>query len=157
MRRSLPQITCRVSDTLIARGHHGLIVTTPGSATGPAETAEAMEVDLGAVVHSEVFLLGEEPVLLLVSAAHRVDPARTGRRLEGALIPAPPHLVMRYTGQLPGSVAPVGHPVNLPTWVDTSLSEHRELWAAGGSPATVFRTSYPELLRITAGLSIDVD
>lgn len=157
MRRSLPQITCRVSDTLIARGHHGLIVTAPESATGPAETAEAMEVELGALVHSEVFLLGDEPILLLVSAAHRVDPERTGARLEGTLVPAPPHLVMRYTGQLPGSVAPIGHPANLPTWVDSRLSGHRELWAAGGSPGTVFRTSYTELLRITAGLSLDLD
>jgi hypothetical protein len=95
---------------LIARGHHGLIVTAPESATGPAETAEAMEVELGALVHSEVFLLGDEPILLLVSAAHRVDPERTGARLEGTLIPAPPHLVMRYTGQLPGSVANCGPP-----------------------------------------------
>ncbi|WP_459548934.1 YbaK/EbsC family protein [Nocardia sp. X0981] len=157
MRRSLPPITCRVSDTLIARGHHGLIITAPESATTAAATAEVMETDLGALVQAEVFLLGDEPILLLVSAAHRVDTARTGARLDGALIPAPPHLVVRYTGQLPGSIAPVGHPVNLPTWVDSALSEFRELWAAGGSPGTVFRTSYPELLRITAGLSLDVD
>ncbi|WP_058853366.1 YbaK/EbsC family protein [Nocardia jinanensis] len=157
MRRSLPQITCRVSDTLIARGHHGLIVTAPESATGPVETAEALEVELAALVHSQVFLLGDDPILLLVSAVHRVDTERTGARLDGPLIPAPPHLVVRYTGQLPGSIAPVGHPANLPTWVDSGLSGHRELWAAGGSPGTVFRTSYQELLRITAGLSLDLD
>ncbi|MEU1985777.1 YbaK/EbsC family protein [Nocardia sp. NPDC019395] len=157
MRRSLPPITCRVSDTLIARGHHGLIVTAPESAVGPAETAHAMEVELGALVHAQVFLLGDEPILLLVSAAGTVDTARTGARLDGVLVPAPPHLAVKYTGQPPGSIAPVGHPANLPTWVDSTLSQFGELLAAGGSPGTVFRTSYTELLRITAGLSIDVD
>jgi prolyl-tRNA editing enzyme YbaK/EbsC (Cys-tRNA(Pro) deacylase) len=157
MRRSLPPITCRVSDTLIARGHHGLIVTVPESAAGPTETAHAMEVEPGALVQAQVFLLGDEPILLLVSAAHPVDTARTGARLDGVLVPAPPHLTVKYTGQLPGSIAPVGHPANLPTWVDSTLSRFGELLAAGGSPGTVFRTSYAELLRITAGLSIDVD
>ncbi|WP_280397589.1 YbaK/EbsC family protein [Nocardia carnea] len=157
MRRSLPPITCRVSDTLIARGHHGLIVSVPESAVGPVETAQAMEVDPGALVQAQVFLLGDEPILLLVSAAHQVDARRTGARLDGVLIPAPPHLAVKYTGQLPGSIAPVGHPVNLPTWVDSMLAGFGELLAAGGCPGTVFRTSYPELLRITAGLSLEME
>ncbi|MEU4316292.1 YbaK/EbsC family protein [Nocardia sp. NPDC024068] len=156
MRRSLPPITCRVSDTLIARGHHGLIVSAPESATGAADTARVLEVELGALVRAEVFLLDEEPILLLVSAAHEVDPTRVGARLDGPLTPAPPHLVMRYTGHMPGSVAPVGHPTNLSTWVDSTLARFGELWAAGGSPGTVFRTCYSELLRITAGLSLEV-
>ncbi|MFI1465069.1 YbaK/EbsC family protein [Nocardia carnea] len=157
MRRSLPPITCRVSDTLIARGHHGLIVTVPESAAGPAETAHAMDVAPGALVQAQVFLLGDDPILLLVSASHRVDAARTGARLDGELVAAPPHLAVKYTGQLPGSIAPVGHPANLPTWVDSTLSRFGELVAAGGYPGAVFRTSYSELLRITAGLSLDVE
>lgn len=115
-----------------------------------------LEVELGALVRAEVFLLDEEPILLLVSAAHEVDPTRVGARLDGPLTPAPPHLVMRYTGHMPGSVAPVGHPTNLSTWVDSTLARFGELWAAGGSPGTVFRTCYSELLRITAGLSLEV-
>lgn len=134
-----------------------MIVTVPESAAGPAETAHAMGVTPGALVQAQVFLLGDDPILLLVSAAHRVDATHTGARLDGELVPAPPHLAVKYTGQLPDSIAPVGHPANLPTWVDSTLSGFGELVAAGGYPGAVFRTSYPELLRITAGLSLEVE
>ncbi|MBF6128873.1 YbaK/EbsC family protein [Nocardia brasiliensis] len=157
MRRStLPPIACRVADTLIARGHHGVIVTQPAPTPTVADAARALGVEVGAITTAAVFLLDEDPVLLLVSGAHEVDLTVTGKRLEGTLTPAPAELVRQVTGQPIGGVAPVGHPTNLPTWVDSELSRHREVWAAGGHPNTVFRTSFHELVRITAGLPIDV-
>ncbi|MET7768186.1 YbaK/EbsC family protein [Nocardia sp. NPDC005366] len=156
-RSSLPPVACRVSDTLIARGHHGVIVSRPESAATAADAARVLGVDVGAITKSLVFLLDEDPVLLLVSGAHQVDLQQTGRRLEGTLTRAPADMVREVTGQPIGGVAPVGHPTNLPTWVDNALSGHREVWAAGGHPNTVFRTSFRELVRITAGLPIDMD
>lgn len=157
MRRSLPPVAARVSDTLIARGHHGVIVTRSEPTHTAEQAAQALGVEVGAITKSLVFLLDDDPVLLLVSGAHQVDLGRTGERLEGTLTRAPAELVREVTGQPLGGVAPVGHPTNLPTFVDNALSGHRELWAAGGHPNTVFRTSFPELVRITAGLAIDVD
>jgi|UPI0002D2D807 prolyl-tRNA editing enzyme YbaK/EbsC (Cys-tRNA(Pro) deacylase) len=157
MRRSLPPVACRVADTLIARGHHGVIVTHPDRPTAAAEAARALGVDIGAITLARLYLLDDDPVLLLVSGAHEVDLAHTGERLEGTLTPAPDELVLEVTGHPVDAVAPVGHPTNIPTWVDTALSHHRELWAAGGHPDTVFRTTFRELVRITAGLPIDVD
>jgi prolyl-tRNA editing enzyme YbaK/EbsC (Cys-tRNA(Pro) deacylase) len=146
-----------VSDTLIARGHHGVIVTQDEPTHTAAEAAQALGVEVGAIAKSLVFLLDEDPVLLLVSGEHQVDLTRTGERLQGTLTRAPATMVREVTGQPIGGVAPVGHPANLSTYVDNALSRHRELWAAGGHPNTVFRTSFTELVRITAGLAIDVD
>lgn len=158
MRRStLSPVACLVSDTLIARGHHGVIVTQQAPTPTAADAARALGVEVGAITKSLVFLLNDDPVLLLVSGAHQVDLDKTGARLEGTLTRAPAKLVRSVTGQPIGGVAPVGHPTNLPTWVDNALSGHHELWAAGGHPNTVFRTSFRELVRITAGLPIDVD
>ncbi|MBF6337640.1 YbaK/EbsC family protein [Nocardia abscessus] len=156
-RSSLPPVACRVADTLISRGHHGLIVAQPEPTHTAADAARALGVDVGAITKSLVFLLDDDPVLLLVSGEHQVDLAKTGARLEGTLTRAPADLVRAVTGQPIGGVAPVGHPTNLPTWVDNALGRHREIWAAGGHPNTIFRTSFPELLRITAGLPLDVD
>ncbi|MEU7766307.1 YbaK/EbsC family protein [Nocardia sp. NPDC049190] len=158
MRRSLlSPVACRVADTLIARGHHGLILTQSTPTHTALDAARALGVDVGAITKSLVFLLDDEPVLLLVSGAHQVDVSNTGARLEGKLTRAPADLVRAVTGQPIGGVAPVGHPTNLPTWVDNALSAHREVWAAGGHPNTIFRTSFRELVRITAGLAIDMD
>ncbi|MFI9505818.1 YbaK/EbsC family protein [Nocardia sp. NPDC052566] len=156
-RSSLPPVATRVADTLIARGHHGVIVNQPAATHTAADAALALGVELGAITKSLVFLLDDDPVLLLVSGAHQVDLHNTGKRLEGTLTRAPAAMVREVTGQPIGGVAPVGHPTNLPTWVDNALAEHREVWAAGGHPNTVFRTSFRELVRITAGLPIDVD
>ncbi|MFC9993115.1 YbaK/EbsC family protein [Nocardia sp. NPDC127526] len=157
MRRSLPPVAAKVSDTLIARGHHGVIITQPQPTHTAAEAAQALNVPVGAITKSLVFLLDEDPVLLLVSGEHQVHLERTGRRLEGRLTRATAAMVRELTGQPIGGVAPVGHPVNLPTYIDTALSRHTELWAAGGHPNTLFRTTFGELVRITAGLAIDMD
>ncbi|MFI5779983.1 YbaK/EbsC family protein [Nocardia sp. NPDC051570] len=157
MRRSLPPVTSRVSDTLIARGHHGVIVTQSEPTHTAEQAAQALGVAVGAITKSLVFLLDDDPVLLLVSGAHQVDIERTGQRLDGTLTRASAEVAREVTGQPIGGVAPVGHPTNLPTYVDNALSGHRELWAAAGHPNTVFRTSFTELVRITAGLAIDVD
>lgn len=157
MRRSLPPLASKVSDTLIARGHHGVIITQPLPVHTAQEAADAIGVDVGAIIKSLVFLLDDDPVLLLVSGKHQVQLDRTGERLEGTLTRASADLVREVTGQPIGGVSPVGHPTNLPTYIDNALARHAELWAAGGHPNTLFRTTFGELVRITAGLAIDVD
>ncbi|MGF7122912.1 YbaK/EbsC family protein [Rhodococcus sp. TAF43] len=156
MPRLLHPNAAHVADTLIARGHHGVIVTQPAPTHSAAEAAEALGVQLGAIVKSLVFLLDDEPVLLLVSGAHEVDVAATGVRLQGTLSRAPLDVVREVTGQPIGGVAPLGHPTNLPTYLDSALAGHPDLWAAAGHPDTVFRTTFPELLRVTAGLAVDM-
>ncbi|MGC0362051.1 prolyl-tRNA editing enzyme YbaK/EbsC (Cys-tRNA(Pro) deacylase) [Rhodococcus sp. 27YEA15] len=146
-----------VAEILISRGHHGIIVTQAEATHTAADAAAAVGVDVGAITKSLVFLLDDDPVLLLVSGAHQVDLDKTGRRMEGKLTRAPLETAKAATGQPIGGVAPLGHPTNLPTYVDTALAQYPQLWAAAGHPTTVFRTTYSELLRITAGLAIDVD
>ena len=156
MRRLLHPNASHVADTLIARGHHGVIITQPTPTHTAADAAGALGVDVGAIVKSLVFLLDDDPVLLLVSGNHEVNLDKTGTRLEGVLTRAPAETVRHATGQ-PIGATPIGHPTNLPTYIDNALAEFPELWAAAGHPNTVFRTTFSELLRITAGLAIDMD
>ncbi|MGB3770123.1 MAG: YbaK/EbsC family protein [Rhodococcus sp. (in: high G+C Gram-positive bacteria)] len=146
-----------VAEVLIARGHHGVIVTQPEPMHTARQAATINGVELGAVVKSLVFLLDDDPVLFLVSGSHNVDLAATGRRVGGTLARAPIEVVEHATGQPVGGIAPVGHPTNLSTFVDTALQEHPQLWAAAGHANTTFRTTFSELLRITAGLAVDVE
>lgn len=156
MPRLLHPNAAHVADILISRGHHGVVVTSADPCPSAEAAAESIGVAVGAIVKSLVFVLDDEPILLLVSGAHRVNTEATGKRLEGTLTAAPLDLVELATGQPVGGIAPVGHPTNLPTFVDESLARYPELWAAAGHPNTVFRTTCSELLRITAGLAIDV-
>ncbi|QBJ97033.1 YbaK/EbsC family protein [Rhodococcus sp. ABRD24] len=157
MPRLLHPHAAHVADTLIARGHHGVIVTQPAPTHSAETAAETLGVQPGAIVKSLVFLLDDEPVLLLVSGAHEVNLAAAGGRLQGTLVRAPLDIAREVTGQPIGGIAPLGHPTNLPTYLDTALAEFPELWAAAGHPDTVFRTTFRELLRVTAGLAVEMD
>lgn len=55
-----------------------------------------------------------------------------------------------------GDVAPLGHPKQIRTLIDTALSGYDEIWAAGGVPQAIFPITYAELLRITAATPAEV-
>ncbi|MCJ0977888.1 YbaK/EbsC family protein [Rhodococcus sp. ARC_M12] len=156
MSRLLHPNAAHVADTLISRGHHGVVVNSPEGTHTAADAAAALGVDVGAIVKSMVFLLDDEPVLLLVSGAHNVHLEHTGVRLGGTLLRADLDTAKHATGQPIGGIAPVGHPTNLDTFVDQDLADYAEVWAAAGHTNTIFRSTFTELLRITAGLAIDV-
>ncbi|OZC66183.1 EbsC protein [Rhodococcus sp. 06-470-2] len=156
MTRLLHPNAAHVADTLISRGHHGVVVNSPEGTHTAADAAAALGVEVGAIVKSMVFLLDDEPVLLLVSGAHNVHLEHTGERLGGTLMRAPLDTAKHATGQPIGGIAPVGHPTNLDTFVDQDLAGYAEVWAAAGHTNTIFRSTFPELVRITAGLAIDV-
>lgn len=48
------------------------------------------------------------------------------------------------------------HPAPVRTLVDVTLDRCPVVWATGGTPHTVFPTTYAELLRICAGQPVSV-
>ncbi len=149
--------TQRVADALLAAGATGQIRELPQPVRTAAAAAEQLGVEVGAIANSLVFDADGEPVLVLTSGAHRVDTDLVARLLGvGTLRRATPEFVRATTGQPIGGVAPVGHPAPVRTLVDTALGGHRQVWAAGGHPNTVFPTNFDELVRITRGTPADV-
>ncbi|HEY9473246.1 MAG TPA: YbaK/EbsC family protein [Mycobacteriales bacterium] len=149
--------TQRVADALLAAGATGQIRELPQPVRTAAAAAEQLDVEVGAIANSLVFDADGEPVLVLTSGAHRVDTGLVAGLLGvGELRRATPEFVRTATGQPIGGVAPVGHPTPLRTLVDTALSGHPQVWAAGGHPNTVFPTNFDELVRITKGTPADV-
>jgi prolyl-tRNA editing enzyme YbaK/EbsC (Cys-tRNA(Pro) deacylase) len=140
-----------------ARGGTGDIVILPDSVHTAALAAEALGCEVGAIANSLLFDAGGRPVLILTSGAHRVDTALTARRIGvDRLARASADFVREHTGQVIGGVSPIGHPAPVPTYVDGWLRRHEVVWAAAGHPATVFATTYDELLRLTGGTPVDV-
>jgi prolyl-tRNA editing enzyme YbaK/EbsC (Cys-tRNA(Pro) deacylase) len=137
---------------LHAAGSAGEVRVLDDSARTAAQAAAALGCGVGAIANSLVFTADGDPLLVLTSGAHRVDTGAVAALLGvGEVRRADPDAVRAATGQVIGGVAPVGHPVPLPTLVDTALAVHDVVWAAAGLAHAVFATSYDELLRITAG------
>ncbi len=153
----LPVRSREVARALAAAGAGGRVRELAESARTAAAAAEALGCEVGAIANSLVFISDGEPVLVLTSGRHQVDTAALAARWgRGALRRATPEQVREATGQAIGGVAPVGHPAPLPTLVDTALLDYAEVWAAGGTPHTVFPTTAAELVRITGGRLLPV-
>lgn len=154
---SLPVRTMEVARALAEAGIGSEVRELSASTRTAAEAAEALGCDVGAIANSLVFISDGEAVLVLTSGRHQVDvtalAARWGR---GKLRRATPEQVRQATGQAIGGVAPVGHPQPLPTVVDEALGDYPRLWAAAGTPHTVFPATVTELLRLTGGTLLPV-
>jgi prolyl-tRNA editing enzyme YbaK/EbsC (Cys-tRNA(Pro) deacylase) len=154
---ALPERSRQVADALAAAGVATTIRQLADSARTAAAAAAALDCAVGAIANSLVFVSDDEPVLVMTSGAHRVDTEALTRRWgRGPLRRATPEQVRAATGQAIGGVAPVGHPRALPAVVDEALTAYPVVWAAAGTPHTVFATTAAELVRLTGGRLLPV-
>jgi prolyl-tRNA editing enzyme YbaK/EbsC (Cys-tRNA(Pro) deacylase) len=147
----------RVLHALEVAGVHGEVRWLEDSAKTAAQAASALGIEVGAIASSLIFLLDEEPLLVLTSGAHRVDTAWLGEQLGGTIRRADAAFVKTVTGQVIGGVAPVGHPQPVRTVVDVALQAFPVVWAAAGHAHTVFPTTFADLLVMTGGVSSAVE
>jgi prolyl-tRNA editing enzyme YbaK/EbsC (Cys-tRNA(Pro) deacylase) len=146
-----------VARLLTEAGGSGEVRMLPTEVRTAAAAAAALGVPVGAIVNSLVFEVDGSPLLILTSGVHRVEESTVAALLGVARVaPAAADFVRRHTGQAIGGVAPIGHPEPIGTLVDIELARHDVVWAAAGHPASVFPTSYEELLRLTAGTAAEV-
>lgn len=144
-------------DALRSAGIPGDIILLPDAASTAALAAAALDVEVGAIANSLVFWSDDEPLLVMTSGAHRVDTAALAERLgRGRIARATVDQVREATGQAIGGVAPTGHPAPITTVVDEDLAAYTEIWAAGGTPHTVFPLTFDELVRLTNGTVLPV-
>ena len=142
----------RVRRSLEAAGMPAEIVELPGAARTAKAAAQFLGCDVAQIANSLVFRAEASGRALLVmsSGATRVDTAKLAFLAGEPVGKADADFVRRHTGFAIGGVAPVGHGL-AQVYVERNLGAQRELWAAAGHPHTVFRLTYAELLRITAG------
>jgi prolyl-tRNA editing enzyme YbaK/EbsC (Cys-tRNA(Pro) deacylase) len=109
------------------------------------DAAAAIGCEVGQIVKSLVFLRDGEPVLVLCSGANTVDARRLG------LAKADADVVRRATGFAIGGVPPYGFAAPLETLVDEALLGYDEIWAAAGTPRSVFPLTPAQLVERSGG------
>ena len=159
MDEALPASAQKVRDALasVSVGAADGVRQLPVSARTAAEAAQALSCEVGAIANSLIFMADDRPLLVMTSGAHRVDVDRLTRRLGKAEIRrATPGEVRAATGQAIGGVAPIGHPAPIETVVDIDLERYERIWAAAGTPHSIFPTTFKELLALTGGAPMGV-
>jgi prolyl-tRNA editing enzyme YbaK/EbsC (Cys-tRNA(Pro) deacylase) len=124
-----------------------------GSRTA-ADAARSIGCPVGAIVKSLVLDSPEGPVLVLTSGANRVDEAKVARALGIERVwRADADTARAATGYPIGGTAPFGHPAPLRTLLDEDLLAFEQVWAAAGTPDSVFPIA-PAALHGLSGAAI---
>lgn len=116
-----------------------------------------MNAPLGSIVKSLVFIAGEQVVLALIAGDRRGDAANIALAIGAANARiANADEVRAHTSFVIGGVPPAAHPEKLETLVDESLLRFNTVWAAAGTPNTVFEIEMQKLIGLTEGRVTDI-
>jgi len=92
-----------------------------------------------------------KPVLVVASGVNRVNERLLAQRRGEDLEKATAEFVRASTGYVIGGVPPVGFPEPIETWIDEDLLQYEEVWAAAGTPFSVFSMKPESLATMTSG------
>ncbi len=144
----------RVIAQLEAAGLGERVIELESTARSAQDAANAVGAELGAIVKSLAFKVGNETVLALIAGDHMCLERALPRALnmKGRVTRPLAEVVKRQTGFTIGGVAPVGALNAPPAVIDASLRRFKTLYAAAGHPHCVFPVSFDELKRLTGGV-----
>jgi prolyl-tRNA editing enzyme YbaK/EbsC (Cys-tRNA(Pro) deacylase) len=117
--------------------------------------AQALGCTVAEIAKSVVFV-GEKTAVVIISGDRKVDGAKLSEAMGTELRVARPDEVKDRTGFPIGGVPPFPHGEGVAVLADTSLTRFNHVWAAAGTPNSVFRIGTPDLLRILGVTPVDV-
>ncbi len=120
------------------------------------DAADTIGCDVGQIAKSIAFSSGSRPVLVIASGRNRIDLKKVEQELGESIAMMKPEQVKEVTGFAVGGVPPVGHNTSMETFIDQDLMGFDIVWAAAGTPNSIFSVKSPDLARITSGRVIDL-
>jgi prolyl-tRNA editing enzyme YbaK/EbsC (Cys-tRNA(Pro) deacylase) len=153
MSENLSSSALRVQEALAALGFAYRVHQLPASTRTAREAAAAVGCELGQIAKTLVFRRKDSgtPILVITSGTNRVDEARLKDILGEAIVKADADAVREWTGFSIGGVPPLGHRQAIETLIDQDLLQYAEIWAAAGTPNSVFPLSPADLETMTRG------
>lgn len=149
--------TLRVIAAAADRGLQLEMHRFPEGTRTAADAAKAIGCDVAAIAKTLVLMSAAGPVLVFTSGANRADYARVGTALgRDDVRRADADEARAATGYPIGGTAPFGHPAELEMLIDRDLLDLDVVWAAGGTPDTVFPITPRQLLESTGAQPADV-
>lgn len=151
----LKEASRRFRDRAAALGLAAQITEHAQSSRTAEEAAAACGCAVGQIVKSLVFKGAKsgKPYLLLVAGDNRVDQKGVAQRIGEPLDRPDADFVRALTGFAIGGIPPLGHDTPIATYMDEDLLEHEQVWAAAGTPNSVFPVA-PRALAAAAKATI---
>jgi len=116
------------------------------------DAARALGVDTEQIIKSLVFLVNDEPLLVINNGTVKTDRRKLATRLnvgKKKVKFASPEKALEITGYIVGSMPPFGHRQKLRTFVDPAITEFEVIFGGGGDIDAMMRLTPDELLKVT--------
>ena len=150
----LPAASRRLLDSVDL--HAEVRVFAEGTKTAE-DAARAVGCPAAAIVKSLVFVVDDETVVALVPGDLRLDTSKLSAAAgSGAVRRASLDEVREATGYAAGGTPPFGHTNPLRVFADPALKRNDPVWAAAGTPTTVFPISISDLDRLARPVWVTV-
>ena len=147
--------TARRVQTLL--GSEYQVVEFENSTRSAADAAKAIGCALSQIAKSLIFRQADEhPVLIIACGDNRVDEQKAAAFVGSPLYRADANFVKSNSGFSIGGVAPVGHRVPPIVVLDHHLKNLDIIWAAAGTPNSVFCLTPKQLVGLTHGTYEDI-
>lgn len=123
----------------------------PESTRTASEAAQAVGCEVAQIAKSLVFQGREsgKPYLVITSGSNRVDERKLALLAGEDLQLASPDFVREQSGYSIGGVPPIGHANEIKSFMDEDLLQFELIWAAAGSPHTVFPIDPQRIVDVT--------
>lgn len=148
----------RVEQSLRQLGIAAEIVEFPQATRTSAEAAAAIGCEIAQIAKSVVLRAKTSgmAVVVIASGANRVCEKKVAALIGESVGRADAEFVRSKTGFVIGGVAPVGHLCAVHLLVDRDLLAIDPLWAAAGTPNSVFRLSAEQLVGLPDARLADI-
>ncbi len=148
----------RTQQLLAERGIATTVVEFEQPTRTSAEAAAAIGCTVAEIAKSIVFRGKQsgQAILVVASGDNRVCERKVADLLGEKLGRADADFVREATGYAIGGVAPLGHAQPLRLLLDADLRRFARIWAAGGTPFSVFPLTPEQLQQLTAAAWSDI-
>jgi prolyl-tRNA editing enzyme YbaK/EbsC (Cys-tRNA(Pro) deacylase) len=147
----LQESALRVQQALAALGITAVVREMPATTRTAKEAAQSVGCAVGQIAKSLVFrgARSGRALLIIASGSNRVNEKAMAAIVGEPIERATPEFVREATGFAIGGVPPLGHKTAIATWFDQALLGYERIWAAAGTPFSVFEITPQDLLRAT--------
>ncbi len=154
----LPLSAQKVQDALIALGGQHKVSILPHSTRTAQEAAQTLGCQVAQIAKSLIFRTRStgRAVLVIASGSNRVNEKRLAELVGEDIERAAPEFVREQTGYAIGGIPPLGHAQALLTFIDQDLLQYSRIWAAAGTPNSIFELDPAELESLSGGQVVSI-
>ncbi|GEK11688.1 MULTISPECIES: YbaK/EbsC family protein [Pseudoalteromonas] len=158
MSKELKPSSMKVQEFLSKNGQDFVVQEMPSSTRTASDAAASIGCTVAQIAKSLIFKHGEtgEAVLVVASGSNMVCADKVRKATGITLTKADANFVREKVGYAIGGVPPVAHNSSVHTILDEDLNQYSEIWAAAGTPNSVFKLNPQKLSELTQGQWIDL-